>query len=127
MKKSIIVWYQIFGSLREYFHWSNLASKQDFVEPFSRDQTLDITGFTLEEWSKYHGTLKHLRDKFLIHVDMDSFIARIPRIDKALQITEAYRDWLYGMILEAIKSNAIKTGFDRTEKYNKRVESEWKP
>ncbi len=125
--QSVIVWCQIFGSRGEDLHWSNITSKQDFVEPFSRDQILRITGFTLDEWSQYHETLKHLRDRFFAHFDMNVFSAKMPSMDKALLIAEAYRDWLYGMLLEAMKSNAIQIGFEKTEEFNKRVESEWKP
>lgn len=127
LKQSVIVWCQLFGSRREELHWSKVASKQNVVKPFDRDNILEVTGFTLEEWSKYHETLKHLRDKFFAHFDMDEFSTKMPRLDQALTITEAYRDWLYELLLEAMKSNPIRIGFEKTKEFNKRIEREWEP
>jgi len=127
LKQSVIVWCQVFGSKGEDLHWSNVVSKQSFVAPFDMQIILDATGFSSKEWSAYHETLKHLRDRFFAHFDMDEFSQNMPSMDKALVITEVYRDWLYGMLLEAMKTNPISIGFERTEEFNKRVESEWKP
>ena len=127
LKQGVIVWCQVFGSRSEDLHWSNVVSKQSFVSPFNRQSILDATGFTEDEWSSYHETLKLLRDKFFAHFDMDEFSTRMPSMDKALVVVEAYRDWLYDMLLEAMKTNPIRIGFVKSEEFNIRVESEWKP
>lgn len=127
LKQSVIVWCQVFGSCSEDLHWSRVAPEQSFVKPFDRDNILEVTGFTLDEWSKYHKTLKHLRDKYFAHFDMDGFSTQIPCMDHALTITEAYRDWLYEMLLEAMKSNPIHIRFVKTKEFNKTIEREWEP
>ena len=127
LKQSVIVWCQVFGSRGENLHWSNVVSKQRFVDPFNRKKILDSTGFSEKEWSSYHETLKHLRDKFFAHFDMSEFSAKMPCMDKALVITEIYRDWLYSMLLEASKTNLIRINFEKSVDFNNRVESEWKP
>lgn len=127
LKQSVIVWCQVFGSCNEDLHWSKVASKQCLVKPFDQGNILAVTGFTPKDWSKYHITLKQLRNKFFAHFDMDAFSTEMPSMDQALTITEAYRDWLYEMLLEAMKSNPIRIGFEKTEEFNKRIEREWEP
>lgn len=127
LKQSVILWCQIFGSRGEDLHWSKVTSKQDFIKTFEKASILSATGFTEEQWSEYHETLKNLRDKFFAHFDMDEFEARMPSMDSALIISEKYRDWLYEMLLEAMKTNAISIGFVKSEEFNKLIESEWKP
>lgn len=127
LKQSVIVWCQVFGSRGEDLHWSNVVSEQNFVAPFNQQSILDATGFSESDWSSYHEALKNLRDKFFAHFDMDEFSAKMPSMDKALVITETYRDWLYDMLLKAMKTNYIRIGFEKTKDFNRRVESEWKP
>lgn len=58
---------------------------------------------------------------------MDVFSVKMPSMNKALVITETYRDWLYIMLEEVMKTNPYSIGFEKTEDFNKRVESEWEP
>lgn len=125
LKQSVIVWCQVFGSHNEDLHWSKVSPNQSVVKPFGQNNILAVTGFALNEWENYHKTLKDLRDKFFAHFDMDEFSTRIPCMDQALMITEAYRDWLYEMLLKAMKSNPIKINFMKTKEFNKKIEREW--
>ncbi|PTQ92598.1 hypothetical protein C8R30_12221 [Nitrosomonas nitrosa] len=47
------------------------------------------------------------------------------RAGNTTTITEVYRDWLYDMLLETMKSNPIRIGFVKTKEFNKRIEREW--
>lgn len=122
----MIVWYQIFGARGEDCHWSQLANKQNIIEPFNRDVILHSFGGSLDEWSRYHEDMKLLRNKFIAHFDMDIETIQFPNMEFALAVTEAYRDWLYRLFGEYSKSFPVSAAFMNTEDFNVLIEREWK-